>query len=148
MTEEFLDDPQVSAIFQQVRCKAMPKHVRCYPDFHSSSQGTLFDSQPKRHLSKGRSPFCKENIGRRTFRHQAWPAKLQVPRQGCRRVAAYGHNTLLIAFPNDIDESAFELQLFQSQTAKFSQTKSRSIRQFENGLVAQGLWCFRFFGMQ
>ena len=44
MTEQFLDDPQVGAIFQQMRGKAVAQHVRTHRARNTSSFHALLDS--------------------------------------------------------------------------------------------------------
>ena len=65
VAEQFLDDPQVRAIFQQMSGKAMPDHVRGDVPFDICAPGAALDSAPERGGGEGRAAQIKENVGRR-----------------------------------------------------------------------------------
>ena len=66
MAEQFLDDPQVGAIFQQMRGKAVAQHVRSHRARNASALHALLDSEPERHGSERRPSPGQENGRRRS----------------------------------------------------------------------------------
>jgi len=64
MAEQFLDDTQVGAIFQQMSGKAMAEHVRSHRARNTGAFHPLLDSEPERHGRERGSSFRQEN-GRR-----------------------------------------------------------------------------------
>jgi hypothetical protein len=64
VSEEFLNDPEISAIFEQVGCEAVAQHVGGNIARNSGTANALFDAQPERHSGKRRAAFGEENVCR------------------------------------------------------------------------------------
>ena len=67
MAQELLNHPKVRAMGEQVRGKAVAKHVRGHMPFNPSPQNRLGDALPERHMGEGGSPLCEKHHAR-TFR--------------------------------------------------------------------------------
>src|SRR5947209_2300398 len=52
VAEQFLNDPEVRAVFQQMGGEAVPQHVGSHVASNARPAHTLFDPQPKRHWGK------------------------------------------------------------------------------------------------
>src|SRR5256885_16129175 len=53
MAEQFLDDPQVCAMLEQMRRETVPQHVRSDVSSNPRAPDPLFDPQPECHRGKG-----------------------------------------------------------------------------------------------
>ena len=54
MPQQFLNDPKVRPMLEQMGGEAMAKHVRGHGTFNPATPHPLLDSQPERDGSKGR----------------------------------------------------------------------------------------------
>jgi len=70
MTEEFLDDAEVGAVFEEVSCKAVAQHVRSDVSADASATDALFDSEPESDCSERGAAFGQKNVGRRARRYE------------------------------------------------------------------------------
>ena len=57
VTEQFLDHPQICAMLQQMRRKAVPQHVWRDVALHARAANAIFDMQPQRYGLKRRAAF-------------------------------------------------------------------------------------------
>ena len=64
MAEQFLDHTQVRAMFQQMRGKTVPQHVRRDVARHPGVAHPILDSQPERHRRERRAAFRQKNVRR------------------------------------------------------------------------------------
>ena len=63
VAEQFLDDAQVRAVFEQVRGKAMPEHVGRHVARDAGAADALLDPQPEGDRRKGGAALGEEHIG-------------------------------------------------------------------------------------
>ena len=63
MAEQFLDDAEIGAVFEQVRRKTMAQHVGSDVAGNAGTPGALFDAQPECDRGKGRSALCQKDRG-------------------------------------------------------------------------------------
>ena len=47
------------------------------------------------------------------------------------------HDAFLVALADDVDETGFEMELFQAQAAKLGEAQAGGVGEFEHGLIAQ-----------
>src|SRR5258708_11469819 len=64
MAEEFLDDAQIGAVFEEVSGEAMPQHVRGDISANPGSPGALLDPQPERDGGKRPPARAQEHVCR------------------------------------------------------------------------------------
>ena len=118
VTEQFLDDAQVRAVFQQVRGETVSKHVWRDVASHAPLGHAIFNAFPHRDGGEPRSSRRKKYIRWRTGLHQFVTAIFiigQITIQCADRFRPDGHDAFLVAFADDVDESGVEMQLLQSQ---------------------------------
>ena len=60
VAEQFLDDPQIRAVFQQVRREAVSQHVRRHVPRNPGAPDAIFDVQPQCHRREGRAALRDE----------------------------------------------------------------------------------------
>ena len=122
MPEQLLDHPQVGAMFQQVSGKAVPQHMRRHVAANSGTAHSLFDSQPKSDGGEGCPTPSEEDSGGGSRRDQLGPARGEVSFQRVNRLAAERDHAFFIAFADNIDETGFQVELFQARPAQFGQS--------------------------
>lgn len=64
MTEQFLDDAKVGAVFEQMGCETVPQHVWSYVSSDVGAMDALFDSKPKGDRGERRPTFGEKDVGR------------------------------------------------------------------------------------
>lgn len=146
MAEEFLNDAQVSAVFKQVGRETMAEHVRGDVSRNSGAADPLFDTEPESHGGERSAAPGKKNVRRRARRDKFGSADGNVTFERGDGLFAQWKHALFVAFADDVDEASFQMKLFKTNAAQFGQTKAGGVRQFENGLIAEGLRSFRSFG--
>src|SRR5437879_515344 len=78
VTEEFLDDAQVGAVFEQMSGETLAQHVRGDIAFDTGAADAALDAQPKRHRREGSAAFGEEDVGGRARFEQLGPARVKV----------------------------------------------------------------------
>ena len=61
MTEKFLDDAKVGAVFEQVSRETMAQHVWRDVALDTGTTSALFDPKPEGDGGEGGTTLCKEN---------------------------------------------------------------------------------------
>ncbi len=64
MPEQFLDDAQVSAVFEKVGGEAVPQHVRRDIARDAGTRGAFLDAQPQCNRAEGCAALIQEKIRR------------------------------------------------------------------------------------
>ena len=117
MAEHFLDHAQVRTILQKMRGKAMPQHVRGDVAGDAGAAHAPFDPLPHRGGGEPRAEFRQKYIGRGTRFDEWGPAAREVTVQRRHRLAAHRNDPFLVALADHVDETGFEMELFQAQAA-------------------------------
>jgi len=82
MPQELLNYPQIRAMFEQVRGKAMPQHVRRDVALEAGAAHPPLDAPPQGHMRKGRPALSQEYI--RTARAKGLPERVVVVRHALK----------------------------------------------------------------
>ncbi len=64
MTEKFLDDAKIRAVFKEVSGEAVAEHVGRDVARNSGVADAFFDAKPESHRGKWSAPLGEENVGR------------------------------------------------------------------------------------
>lgn len=78
MAEQFLDDTQVGAMFQEMCRKAVPQHVGSDVALDAGPADVIFNPQPECDGRKRSSAPCQKNVGRGFWRDEFWPRRFNV----------------------------------------------------------------------
>ena len=113
VTEKFLDNPQISPMFQQVGGEAMPQHVRRNIAGNSGAPHALLHAEPQSHGSEWRAPFSEEHGPWRPGFNQFWPACFEKALQRGNALSAHRDHAFFVSFPNDIDVAGLKMQLLE-----------------------------------
>lgn len=137
MAEEFLDDAEVGAIFEEVRGETVAEHVRGDIALNARETNAFLDVQPECDGRERRSALCKENVGGRTARDEVWAAGLEIALQRFDGLAPERHDAFFVAFSNYGDETAVEMKLFEAHAAEFGEAQATRVGEFEDGVIAE-----------
>src|SRR5262249_488699 len=83
--------------------------------------------------------FSEKDVGWRARSYQFWSTDGNIAFEGRDGFLAQRQDALFVAFSDNIDETGFEMKLFETDAAQFGEAQARSVGEFEDGLVAQGL---------
>jgi len=148
MTQEFLDDAKVSAVFEEVSREAVTQHVRSDISTNAGTPDALLDPKPEGHGGEGCAAFCEKDVGRRASGHEFGPSDRDVAFESDDSFFAQRQDALFVAFADDVYESSFEMDLLETNATQFGEAKTGSVGEFENCLVTKRLGSFRCFGRE
>src|SRR5438876_77329 len=112
MAQEFLDDAQIRAVFEQVGGKAVAEHVGSDVSGDPSMTRTFFNAQPKCDRRKGSAALAKKNVRRSAFGEEFFVFGVAIERAQGRdlQIDAFGAE-LALAFWIAIEKGPFALVL-------------------------------------
>jgi len=148
MTEEFLNDAEVGAVFEQVSRKTVAQHVRCDIPSNPGTTNALFDAEPECDRRERRAALCEKDVGWRARSYEFGPSDRDVAFESGHGLLARGQDTFFVAFADDVNETSFEVELFEPKAAQFGEAQAGSIGEFEDCLIAKRLGSFRCFGRE
>ena len=143
VAEEFLDDAQVGAVFQEMGCETVAKHVRRDVAGDAGVARAGFDAAPHGRSAEGAAAFGEEKVSGGFWADLFWAAGFEVTIDRGDGVMADGDDAFFVAFADDREEASVEVKVLNAQAAKFGQTQAAGISDFKNGLVAK---CIGGFG--
>lgn len=117
MAEEFLDDAEVGAVFEQVRGEAVSQHVRGDAARDAGVFDAFLDALPHGDRREGGAALGQEEVGGRAGRDQLGAAGGEVTVDGVDGFAADGDDAFLVALADDVDEAGLEMELLQTHAA-------------------------------
>src|SRR5882672_10586666 len=82
VTQEFLNNAKVGAIFEQVSCKTVAQHVRGDVSSNPGTTYALFDAEPEGDGGKRCAAFGEKDAGRRARRDEFGPAGRDIAFEG------------------------------------------------------------------
>lgn len=115
MAEQFLDDTQVGAMFQEMCRKAVPQHVRSDVALDAGPANVVFNPQPECDGRKRSSAPGQKNIRGGFWRDEFWACYFDVAIQRFNGFFSHRHDALFVAFADDVDEPGFQVQLLQPE---------------------------------
>lgn len=121
VAEKFLDDAEISAVFEQVSGEAVSEHMRSDVTFDASHAGAFLDAQPERHRSERSSALGEENVTGRMGADELGPGRFKVLLESLDGFASDRHSAFFVAFAEDGDEAGIEVELFESDVAEFGE---------------------------
>lgn len=137
VAEEFLDNAEVSAMFEQVSGEAVAEHVRRDVARNAGVADALFDAEPKRDGGKRSATLSEEDVGGRAFGNEFRAADFKVTIHGSNGMATDRNNAFLVSFADHGDEAGGELELFEAKVAEFREAEAGGISEFEDSLIAE-----------
>jgi hypothetical protein len=105
MAEQLLNDAKVSPMFQEVRRKAVPHHVRCDIPGKSRTSNPTFDAQPHGYGGESGASLRQKNVSGRPFVYQGRPTHRQVPLQGGDAGATNRYDPFFVSFTDNANKS-------------------------------------------
>src|SRR5437899_3147891 len=111
VAEEFLNDTEVGAVFEQVSCETMAQHVWCDVSSNAGATDALFDPQPEGDGGERRAAFGDKDVSWRARCNEFGTADGNEMFEGGDGLFAQGQDALFVAFSDDIDETGFEMEL-------------------------------------
>ena len=117
VTQEFLNDAKVRAIFEQMSCETVAQHVGRDVSSNASATDALFDAKPEGNRGKRSAALGKKDVGRRAGCDEFGTADRDVTLEGGDRFFAQWQDALFVTFADDIDETSFEMELFETYAA-------------------------------
>ncbi len=115
VAEQFLDHAQIRAVLQKMRRKTVTHHVRRHVALDSGAADAIFYVQPKRDGRERRAALREKNICGRFWRDKFRTANLNVTIQRFDGCFSNRHDAFFVSFADDVDESCFEVQLFEPE---------------------------------
>ena len=138
VAQEFLNDAQVGAVFEQVGGEAVSKHVGRQRPLKAGLACALFDAAPECGRVEGGAAAGEKDRAGRAWADQPGASLLEVALEGGDRFTPHGDDPFLVALAYHGQEAAFQAELFQAQGTKFAEAQARGVGQLEDGLVAEG----------
>ena len=130
VAEEFLNDAQVSAVFEQVCREAVAEHVWRDVARDAGAADALFDAKPQGDRGARGAAFGEKDVGWRTRGHELWPADREVAFERSDGFFSHRQDALFVAFADDVDESGFEMELFEADAAQLGEAQAGSVGEF------------------
>jgi len=144
VAEQFLNDPQVGAVFEQVRCETVPQHVRRDVSLDAGEAAPFLDARPQRHRRKRRASAREENIPRTLAGLGQFAASVfQVALDCLDGAAAHRYDSLFISLADDVDKTGVELQLLEPQPSQLGQPQAGGVTKLKHRVIAKRRWCHR-----
>src|SRR5262245_8827392 len=106
-------------MFQEVRRKAVPQHVRRNISRDPRTANALLHPQPQRHSSERSASLSQKYVGRGTWFHQARPAGIQISIDRLQSFASNWDHPFLVSLADYIDKSGIQMQLLKPQPTQF-----------------------------
>ena len=124
VAKHLLDRAKIGAIFEQVRGKAMTKHVRRDIFLNAATFHPIFDMKPHRDTGKSCAAACEEYGARGARFDEIGPGVTQVATECFNCGFADGNYSLFVSLADDADEPGIEMQLLQAEGAQFSEAQT------------------------
>ena len=80
--QQFLDDPEVRAVFEQMGGKAVTEHMRRHVSGDAGQPDAMLDPLPERATAEGTAALGQENVGGALSGYQPGAADLDVTLEG------------------------------------------------------------------
>ena len=135
MAQQFLDDPQIGPMLQQVRCEAVAEHVGRDISFDPGTPDPLLDAEPQGDGGESGAAFGKEYRCRGLGGDEMGTTRLKVTAQGLDGLFAQRDDPLLVTLANDRHEGGLKLQLLEAKGAQLCQAQARCIGDLEHSLI-------------
>lgn len=135
MAEEFLNDPQICAVFEEVSREGMAEQVRVDVLIDAGLFGPFFhnlaDSIGRERSASNRD----EDFGGGLSGDQSRAFVGQVALQSFKSATANRNQAGFVAFSGDAKELVLEVEMFQSRRADFGEPETRGVEKFEDGEI-------------
>jgi hypothetical protein len=148
VAEEFLDDAEVSAVFEEVGGEGVAEHVGCDVARNAGVAGAGFDAAPHGRGAERGPAFGEEKDAGRFWVDVFGAAGGEVTINGGDGVAADGDDAFFVAFADDGEEAGVEVEIFKAKGAQFGESKAAGVSDFEDGLIAKGVGSFGLKGRE
>jgi len=117
VAEQFLDNAEIGAMLQKMGGETVAEHVGSNVASEAGTTDALFDAEPKCNGGKRGAAFGQENVAGGFLRDQFGTASIDKALDCGDGLSAERNDAFLVAFADHVDETGFEVQLFEADVA-------------------------------
>jgi len=136
VTEQFLDDPKVGPVFEEVCCEGMTKQVGIDVLIDPGLLGSLFDDLANTIRGKCPPPNREKNVRGCLARDEIGTLACEVAIQSGERLSSDRDQPGFVALAGDTEEVVVDIKKFEPGIANLRQAKTRSIKKFQECQVS------------
>src|SRR5581483_369777 len=142
MAEHFLDDSEIGAVPEQMRCEAVSEKVRVNVLFESGPARMFLHDLPDTRRCKFGAALRKKNFAATAALHQFRPLGGQVRCQRFACFAANRHKAGLVALTSYAYNALFEVEILKTRVCQLGNTQTACIKQFDHRSISQAVRSF------
>ena len=144
MPEQLLNDAQVGPTLEEMGRERMTQGVRADSLGEAGACRRALDRGPRLLAGQSAASIAQEERPATKRENmpdaeQADPRPLVPARQPIERDVPHRDEPLLVALTDDADERAVDGQILAVETDQFADPKTRGVKKFEDGSVAEGV---------